>query len=302
MVFNERILKPSGSRSDQVRLRRVRQKREIETAQPHNKVRAKKSVRPRKRRTLSLSPETGAEIRLPTLPAVRIGVRLLSVVLLGLNVLVLRMAFSDSRFTVERPEVVGNDLLSESQIRSIAGVEGERVFILDPDHIEEMVTSYPEVISAQVQIGWPAKVSIEISERQPVVEWSDANRVWWLSQDGVAFLRREPKPGLVKIVSEKPSLSIDRDPSSPVLDQSLLDSALELDRLLPEVEQFSYDRSYGLGILDPSGAQVVFGQEGEMQLKVAIYRALIQHLQAQDLSVEWISVEDPTAPYFRLTG
>jgi hypothetical protein len=249
-----------------------------------------------------LDAETGAEIRLPAIPVVGIGVRFISVILLTLNILVLRMLFTEQSFLVLKPEVTGNQLLTESQIRSIAGVEGEKVFILDAAQIEDKVTSYPEVISADVEIGWPAKVAITVSERQPVIEWSDANKVWWLSADGVAFLRRDSIPGLVKIESEKPALNIDRDPSSPVLNQALLRSALELDQLLPEVERFHYDQANGLGIMDPSGAQIVFGKDGEMQLKVAIYRALIQHLQQQGLSVEWISVEDPTAPYFRVTG
>jgi hypothetical protein len=77
---------------------------------------------------------------------------------------------------------------------------------------------------------------------------------------------------------------------------------LELDQLLPEVDRFTYDQAHGLGIMDPSGARIVFGQKGKMHLKVAIYQALIQHLQNEGLSVEWISVEDPAAPYFRVTG
>jgi cell division septal protein FtsQ len=259
-------------------------------------------TRPKRRRAVSLAPETGAEIRLPAIPAFRVGARLISAVLLCLSVLLIRMVFSDETFLVKSIEVVGNQLLNESQIRSIAGIEGGRVFLLDSSQIEQRIASYPEVTNVEVQIGWPAEVTIEVGEREPVIEWNDANKIWWLSADGVAFLRRDAKPGLVTIASEQPSLVIDRDPNNPVLDLALLRSALELDQLLPEVGQFSYDQAYGLGIMDPGGAQVVFGKSGEMQLKVAIYRALAQHLQNEGLSVEWISVEDPTAPYFRLTG
>jgi hypothetical protein len=38
-----------------------------------------------------------------------------------------------------------------------------------------------------------------------------------------------------------------------------------------------------------------------MVVKVQLYRKIAQALQAQGVLAEWVSIEDPAAPYYRVT-
>ena len=62
-----------------------------------------------------------------------------------------------------------------------------------------------------------------------------------------------------------------------------------------------YDSEHGLGWNDPNGWEVFFGDEDqEMDMKLLVYQALVEHLQSEGIQPAMISVEYVHAPYYRM--
>ena len=288
------------TRSERVRSRRAQLRRPAETGRRRRGHEGGKHSRPRKVRELAWPTEIGARLRLPALPAFRTGARLLSLGLASLLIWVLASAFRSADFRVGQAVVAGSEMLGEDRIRSIAGIDGQMVFTVDPEEVRARLLAQPEIQSAEVSLRWPNRASIVVGERRPMVEWDDDGRVWWLSEDGIAFLPHGERDDLVKVDSDGAALDVQRDPLAPVIEPELLWAAAALQLQVPEVDRLRYDPQHGLGFDDAMGWKAYFGSSGDMVLKVQLYRKIAAVLQARGVQAEWVSVEDPAAPYYRV--
>jgi hypothetical protein len=259
----------------------------------------KRRRRPRRRFDLALPTELGAEIRLPALPVLKPGPRLVSLLGMVLMALLMRLLLNAPMFFVAEAAVEGNNLLTQHQVRSIAQADQMSIFEVNPARAAARFDEVAEVASAQLRIGWPNHVVVEIKERVPLVAWKDGYRDWWISEEGVAFLKHGEREGLVHIESETPVLAVQPDPLAQVIDPQVLVAAGVLQAKLPQVAQFHFDPVAGLGYQDPRGWMVYFGEEGDMVMKVRLYNAIADHLEGQGIQPSMISVKDPSSPYYQ---
>jgi hypothetical protein len=243
----------------------------------------------------------GAEASLPALPSVRFGNRMMSVVLLVGWALLVRAAWTDPTFMVGQTTVEGAALMSPAQVQSIANMRGLHIFGVDPQAVEQRLESYAEIDAAQVQVKFPAEVTIGIEERQPIVEWNDGGKTWWLSASGVAFIQRSDQAPLASVRAENPVLNITQDALEPAIDPAVLWSAVALTERLPYATDLSYSMDGGLGFYDPRGWRVSFGSGDDMDIKIVLYEALARRLVDSGAAIEHVSVEDPSSPYYKLT-
>jgi hypothetical protein len=301
MTISSRVFGGARSRSERVRARRARDSRRIEPPAPRRPTRSTKGRRPRRRFDLALPAMAGAEMRLPALPVVRTGPRLVSLLGLLLAGWATTAMLRSPAFIAGEALVEGQHVLSAGQIRSMAGVEQASILALDPSAVEAQLQAHPEVAAAQVSVGWPNRVRIVVKERHPMIEWVDAGRRWWISSDGVAYLGKGDWPGLPRVESEEPVLRITEDPLEKVIPTGILQAAAVLSAQLPEVETWSYDRVHGLSYMDRRGWQVYFGQDGDMVTKYRLYQAIAEYLSTQHLAASVVSVEEVSAPYYRVT-
>jgi cell division protein FtsQ len=299
-MISDRALGKPRNRADQLRSRRARVSRQIDVPKPVKRSKPRRTKKPRRRVDLSLAPEQGLEMRLPALPVLHVGVRPLSALCIALLLLMTRSALIGSGFKVQEIEISGARLLSEVQVRSVAGVMENSAFMVNPEEVEARLEAYPEIKAAEVEMGWPNIVRIKLSERRPAVVWDDGGRSWWLSRDGVALIRREAETGLVNIVSPEPILRITRDTDQPVVDPEVLSAAISLSGQFPNAFFFTFDSEHGLGFQDPRGWQAFFGHQGDMDLKVRIYESIAERLVPKGIQIEFIDVTNPSMPYYRL--
>ncbi len=254
--------------------------------------------RPKRRVDLVLPADMGAEVRLPAVPEVRAGARLLTFPLLVGVLCVCYFMLAGPVFRVDQAVIHGSHFMTEAQVRSIAQVDGVPIFTVDPSQVVERLMSYPEFTDAQVSVEWPNKVVIDLVERIPVIVWDDGGRKWWLCENGVAFLEREALPGMIQVVSEEPVLQIQEDPLAQVIDPQVLQSAITLSTLLPDAGRLIFDRESGWVLEDTRGWKVHFGVAGDMQKKARVYVEIGNWLQEQGGVVSMVSVADPNSPYY----
>jgi hypothetical protein len=267
-------------------------------AMPLRKIPRKRKARPRKRFDFALPAQLGAQIQLPSIPVVRFGPRLLTAVLLAAVLAAIQQALASPAFRVAEASVEGNRILTAAQVHMIVGASDKPSFLIDAPAAERALLRQPEVLTAEVRVGWPNRVSVSLVERHPMIEWDDAGRVWWICPDGVAYLKHGEWPGVVRVRSEDEALSITEDPLQPAMSAEVLRSAAVLNAQLPEeAASLVYDPKHGLGFEDPRGWLAYFGVGGDMVVKVRTYQAIVAGLAQIRQPVAVISVADAAAPY-----
>ena len=300
MTISSRLLGGSRSRADRTRERRARLVADADEleAMPLRKIPRKRKARPRKRFDFALPAQLGAQIQLPSIPVVRFGPRLLTAVLLAAVLAAIQQALASPTFRVAEASVEGNRILTAAQVHMLVGASDKPSFLIDAQAAERALLRQPEVLTAEVRVGWPNRVSVSLVERHPMIEWDDAGRVWWICPDGVAYLKHGEWPGVVRVHSEDEALTITEDPLQPAMSAEVLRSAAVLNAQLPEdAASLIYDPNHGLGFEDPRGWLAYFGVGGDMVVKVRTYQAIVAGLAQIRQPVAVISVADAAAPY-----
>lgn len=329
------------SRADQIRARRkiepVRKNpvsnqttREARNAQNSSRVISRRSVytpvhdknssnqQARKRVYMSAGPE-GTEVRLPALPNVKLGSRLISamVAVVAAGALLFMAMSNDLR--ISNVNLSGAQRVSADEIIRTITVGGSPVVEVVPAEVEKSILStFSEIASADVSITLPNIINVSVTERQPLIAWLKENQVtMWIDKDGFGFSPRGDSSGLLAVHSagEPPhplgwvdSNSVtyvnpeEVDTSvKPNVDPVFVHAVETLSTILPPGTNLLHAPETGLGWNDPNGWQVYFGSDSEkIDRKLTEYETIVNTILAQNLHPVMISMEFLHAPYYRL--
>jgi cell division protein FtsQ len=281
----------------------------------------------------------GTELRLPALPTLRPGPRILSGLIVIIAAIgIFSMLFS-SVFTIDNLAVKGTKRLTQANIGAALNIQNLSVVELDTQTLRtELLTAYPILENASVNVSLPNTVSVTVSERQPILDWKIGDNHLWADKKGVLFQPAGENPNLLTILSqEQPPLYVSPEeqkalqdaaqtastnPSAPAVLNNITSSALNLshpktetDRIDPVLLQtaqklaahlpagtvLAYSKASGLGWKDPGGWEVYIGTElGDFDQKFALYQSISEQLAGQGITPTLISVEFVNAPYYRV--
>lgn len=273
------------------------------------------SSRLRRRYDIAMSTPYRRASRLPsfdipaiTIPELRYGPRWISFLLFAACVSLIYAMFNAEAYLVRSVTILGNQRVSASEIEMILGLWNQPSFLLNPAQVEyNVLATYPEIYSVEVEINLPAQVVLQVHERQPILAWEQNGVVNWIDAQGYAFPPRGAANGLANIsATGAPPLPAGANISQtigarPFISRELARSVAALAPALPEGATLVYDPEYGLGWADPRGWQVYFGHTGaDMPVKLNIYQSMVDYLMQNNLQPALISVEYPSAPFYRL--
>ncbi len=298
MTLGEGVLGRARTRAERVRQRKTRHRNRVGTARISRGDTVVLNRNHYQRFNTTISLEGKPKFRLPSLRLIRTGARIPALVLLSISVWGFLTVYSAPDFQVVQPEISGIQYMSPSRARTIAHVSGQTIFKVDPKEIEELLESLPEVKDANVKVGWPNHVVIEIEERQPVMVWHDAGQTWVLTADGLAFYHRGSIPGLVHVQSLTSVLKIG-DPLDPVIGKEKIIAAYDLSLLLGNEGPLLYDTQHGFGFRDERGWMAYFGFSGDMEAKFKVYEVIAEQLANEGYPASLVSVEDLEGPFYR---
>lgn len=261
------------------------------------------SQAPRRRYDIALNVP-GAEIRLPALPQLRLGWRLISGALTIMMSFSLYLMLFTSFFTIEGVEVTGAQRLTSVDINLALGLGGESIFAIDPLDVQQRLeAAFPELASLELAVGLPNTVALSVVERTPVLSWFHDGEEVWVDAEGIGFPPRGESEGLLEVRAEglpfgAELVGANRD---LVLRPEIVETSLTIESYMPEGTQLAYDHDRGFGWLDSRGWRVFFGQNvTNINQKLATYQTLVDALQDKGIKPTLISVEYLHAPYYRV--
>lgn len=254
--------------------------------------------RPYPRRRVDVAIASGAEIRLPAVPSVHNKWRVLSGVITISLLLGLILFTQSGLFTITDIEMRGLERFTEGEIAQAINITGSSIFFINPDRIKrDLQMTYPALSDIDIQVGWPASVSISLVERYPVLAWNWDGHVRWVDKNGVAFEPRDEGLDVVQVKSAMlPPTIEDR-----FVDPRIVDSVAALTRYIPENVDLIYDPDHGLGWEDTRGWIVYFGfNDDDAEQKMNVYQSLVEYLVGKRITPGMINVEFIDSPYFRM--
>ncbi len=285
--------------------------------------RLQKSHTPKRRIDLPLRV-TGAEMRLPAIPFIQFGWRTVSMLIVLMMTASLVLMWKAPLFQVGSLQTSGLKRLTVSDLNAVMKTYGKSVFALDPTALRAALRqAFPEFSKVSVRVDLPARVKVVVTERLPVISWTQEGVESWVDAQGISFPPRGvPKNPLVKVEgygslpAETSGVPMDDKngtasaiPTGPSPDQAalrlstdLVSAILALGAKMPADTMLVYDSQHGLGWNDPTGGwDVFFGNEDQdMDMKLAVYQALVERLKSEGIQPALISVEYVHAPYYRM--
>ncbi len=280
----------------------------VTRAKPKAKKPRRKSVRNTRRRFQVVLPHaSNMNMRSFSIPRPRFGWRFISLILVAFLGAAIYFAFEHPALRVTEAQVTGNQMLTLADIKSVLNVAGQPVFLLIPSDLETRLRlNYPELASVRVSVSLPNIVSVNVTERQPVIRWEQGDGYTWVAQDGVAFRPRGEMIGLISIVavSAPPVADSVVDPLTPApfISTEMVDAIKGLASHVPPGAPILYDAAYGFGWNDPRGWRVYFGTSArDVELKMRVYESMVSSLTQRGIHPALINVTYPTAPYYRMT-
>jgi hypothetical protein len=248
-----------------------------------------------------------ANVRSISIPRPRFGWRLFSFILVVIFGTVLYLAFNRPELRVTEARLTGNQMLSQAEVNSVLNISGQPIFLLTPSDLETRLRlNYPELVSVRVTVALPNHVSVNVTERQPIIRWEQGVGYTWISEDGIAFRPRGELVGLIPVValSAPPVEGSGSDPLTPApfISAEMVQTLKGLVMHAPPGAPILYEKGVGFGWNDPRGWRVHFGtRASDVELKMRVYETMVNSLTQRGIRPALINVMYPTAPYYRMS-
>ena len=195
-------------------------------------------------------------------------------------------------FGYGRVEVAGAMVTPRAAVEAMLGLKkGTNLVGLATEPLEDQLRNIPSVADANISVGLPDTVRVEITERRPIVVWAAAGHRFVVDDGGILFADagKTPPPAIAAL----PVVADDRRAAATlairsVLDPVDLDAATRLGSLTPGkigssaaklTVRITDERGFTVSS-GPKGWLAVFGFYGSSQRTPALITGQVQLLQS----------------------
>jgi len=284
-----------------------------------------KSTKSSARRAYTMTmASTGTEIRLPVLAPIHIGWRLFSGALTVLMLASIGFFLFSPNMKVSGMTINGLQRLNTEEITTYLGVTNKRIYAIDAASLRrKLATDYPELANVKIQVTLPAKVSLSVNERVPMLSWTNDGKTIWVDENGFIFpARGDANPSIAVQGAGSPpqiskvhgdilqELSIEVAPAAvktpapeeiiSQMDPTVFAAIVKLNSIMPQGTLLAYSDSDGLGWVDSNGWAVYIGlSTARIDQQMIVYNAIVEELKKQGITPSMVSVEHVDAPFYR---
>lgn len=239
-------------------------------------------------------------LRMPSLAVIKMvaSARWISLGLLAICVLSLLLVHQDETFYLKSIPIDGARTLQTSEIAAASGLPGKHVFAVDPGEAARRIGDLPGIVWATVELEWPNKIRVQVREDSPIAIWEQDGQRFWINEGGALFPERIGTEGLLVVKSEiAEPLGEDS-----FVSQDVLEGALQLRELRPNIDQLYYQLGSGLSYQDGRGWRAHFGTGRNMPQKLVVYETIVEDLVARAITPAYISVSNEAKPFYGMGG
>ncbi|HEX5824212.1 MAG TPA: FtsQ-type POTRA domain-containing protein [Candidatus Limnocylindrales bacterium] len=196
-----------------------------------------------------------------------------------------------SAFGYGRVEIAGTVVTPRAAVEATLGLaKGTNLVGLATEPLEAQLRDIPSIADANISVGLPDTIRIDVTERRPIVIWAAAGHLFVVDDGGLLFAEvgKTPPPAIAAL----PVVTDDRKAAAgwkigAKLDPVDLDAATRLGSLTPDrigssaaklAVRVSDERGFTL-TSGPKGWLAVFGFYGASQRSPALIPGQVQLLQ-----------------------
>lgn len=308
------ILERNDRRKAPRRRRRGRRHRTLETAisQPLRQPGRKAASRPAPSRRSRAEPPPQPRAAAPTVqiqvPEWLVkGVKRLnwpSILILAVLIGLLVYASVDRRFFIYEAQILGSRHLPAEAIYARAGIHEQNIFWVNPRTVSQQVGQLDGIKAVKVRCALPARVTIEVEERQPaaLLRSTSQGRDWWLDEEGLVLpYHGDPMAGDAVFIIDRSGQEL--APGARVEPQNLIWWVRQIAASVPGVRLFYYHPDKGLSFSDAAQDHdwlVYIGNGEDLPRKLRALDVVTDYLIANDIHPLSVDVRWPTRPVYRL--
>jgi len=193
-------------------------------------------------------------------------------------------------FLVGTVTVRGTTLGNPAEIVTVAEAIGEPIFTIDATDSAERVARLPYVERVEVTTSFPDEVIITVVERIPAVVWSAAGRTFLVDARGYVLAESSNTTlPVVTIEGDAPEVGTRVDTREVAAVIAIRDA------LMPDLVSIERTARNGLVARLNGQQMVIFGDDGRIPAKLAVYGELIRQNRA-----DWtlLDLREPDRPYY----
>ena len=211
----------------------------------------------------------------------------------------------DPRFALDRVEVNGAARTGYEQVVAAAAIRPRvNVWLVDSGEAEQRVAQLPWVLNARVARAWPNRLSIEVSERVPVVRLVIGSKG---QAPDLALVDAEGRVlqvgGLAPDDERLPLMRIQPAPrpvrAGEQLQSEELMGALEASRRLTSlgvhISEIQSNPASGISVITDSRLRAIFGDSDELERKATLFLAIARRISHPN-DVSYVDVRSTNAP------
>jgi cell division septal protein FtsQ len=211
---------------------------------------------------------------------------------------------ADAQFFVYEANIQGAHYLPATTIYETAQVDKQNIFWIDPEKVARRVVALEGIKAARVSCQMPARVVIEVEERQPALMWQARNQGgdWWLDIEGrvLPYHGNAKSPDTVFVVD---SSEQHLDVGQVIKPDGIARSVLQLAEALPDVRLYYYEPDRGLSFTQQAATgswPVYVGSSENLPRKIQVMRAVTRYLKANGIQPRYLDIRWPDHPVYGL--
>jgi cell division protein FtsQ len=201
---------------------------------------------------------------------------------------------------VQNVEVTGTAALNPADVVAAAQVDGTSLVSGSFGGAEQRIAALPQVKAVHIEKHWPASVTIAITERQPWATWLIGETPYTIDDTGVvlALTAANTGPVIHSPATEQPLQPGDRvDTNALTLTHTLVEQVPA--QLGVNITQVDWSGNKGVTVTTDAGYTVVFGDNTDMQYKLAVWQGIENEFGRDSMSGHVLDLRYGQRPSFQ---
>lgn len=207
------------------------------------------------------------------------------------------------QFRFDDIQISGMAKINQAEMIYYTGAKNKPVFTVDPEQIRTtLMQHYQDIYDADVEIDFPAQMSIALTERIAVVEWDFGGSSFWIDKDGKVLNESRSQESTIHVYADSyPGAPSQEDRDLPLyFSRETLNTIVTMGSYVPDGEPLIYTFKNGFGWDTEEGWRLFLGKTAsDIEEKMRMHESLTKYFHENEIQPILVNLEFKDAPYYR---